>query len=203
MPRWFNSGECGRWLSRMSLVDGRRPWASAATVPRRAALILSVTLQVRRCPITRAVPTPQIRSTLSPAMTTTDIVHAYRHLLRQSLRAIRFAKPARYQLIDRLRLAFRKGTAADFNPERIDNTLEFLRYAEAENGLEHKIVKNLLYVWWNQARGGHKRPSKRGLSKQAEAEVLTTAYDPLNHNIRMLNESMGMCLPAKTVRDPS
>lgn len=136
-------------------------------------------------------------------MASTEIIHAYRHLLRHSLRAIKFSKPARYTLRDRLRLAFRKGNAADLDASKIKNTLEFLRYAEAENGLEHKIVKNLLYVWWSQARGGHKRPHKRGVSKQQEAEALITAYDPFNHNIRMLNESMGLCLPVMTVRDPS
>lgn len=36
-----------------------------------------------------------------------------------------------------------------------------------------------------------------------ELEIKTTTYDTFNHNIRMLNESMGMCLPAVTVRDPN
>jgi hypothetical protein len=29
-----------------------------------------------------------------------------------------------------------------------------------------------------------------------------TVYDTFNHNIRMLNESMDLCLPSMTVRDP-
>jgi hypothetical protein len=40
-------------------------------------------------------------------------------------------------------------------------------------------------------------------STREELEIKTTAYDTFNHNIRMLNESMGLCLPAMTVRDPS
>lgn len=36
-----------------------------------------------------------------------------------------------------------------------------------------------------------------------ELEIKVTAYDTFNHNIRMLNESMQMCLPAMTTRDPS
>jgi hypothetical protein len=40
-------------------------------------------------------------------------------------------------------------------------------------------------------------------STREELEIKTTAYDTFNHNIRMLNESMGMCLPAMTVRDPN
>jgi len=82
------------------------------------------------------------------------IVHAYRHLYRHSLRAIQFSKPARYTLRDRLRLAFRKGSATDLDPQRVRNTVEFLQYATRENGLEHKIVKNLLFVWWIQKNGG-------------------------------------------------
>lgn len=135
-------------------------------------------------------------------MTSQEIVHAYRALLRQSLRAIQFSKPARFTLRDRLRLAFRNGTAADFDSRKIDNTLEFLRYATVENGLEHKIVKNLLHIWWDQARGGQRRPYRRTTSKLQELEISTMAYDALNHNIRMLNESMGLCLPTTTVRAP-
>jgi hypothetical protein len=30
----------------------------------------------------------------------------------------------------------------------------------------------------------------------------TTAFDAFNYNIDMLNESMCMCIPAMTVRDP-
>lgn len=136
-------------------------------------------------------------------MASTEILHAYRHLLRNSLRAIQFSKPARYTLRDRLRLAFHKGNAADFDARKVENTLEFLRYAAAENGLEHKIVKNLLFVWWDQARGRRKTPHRKATTKIQEVETSTTAYDALNHNIRMLNESMAMCLPAMTVRDPS
>jgi hypothetical protein len=90
-----------------------------------------------------------------------DIIHAYRHLLRQSLRAIQFSKPARFTLRDRLRLAFRKGSATAFEPPRIKNTLEFLRYATKENGLEHKILKNLLFVWWLQEKGGRGKTKAR------------------------------------------
>jgi hypothetical protein len=39
-------------------------------------------------------------------------------------------------------------------------------------------------------------------STREELEIKTTAYDTFNHNIGMLNESMGLCIPAMTVRDP-
>jgi hypothetical protein len=40
-------------------------------------------------------------------------------------------------------------------------------------------------------------------STREDLEIKTTAYDTFNHNIHMLNESMGLCLPAMTVRDPN
>ncbi|CBX93867.1 hypothetical protein IAQ61_003744 [Plenodomus lingam] len=134
-------------------------------------------------------------------MSNTAVIHAYRNLYRQSLRAIRFSKPARYTLRDRIRLAFRKGSAEDFEPHKVQNTLEFLQYATKQNGLEHKILKNLLFVWWVQDSGGRSRSRQRNAS-QEELAIKTTAYDTFNHNVRMLNESMDLCLPAMTVRDP-
>jgi len=91
------------------------------------------------------------------------VIHAYRHLYRHGLRAVQFSKPARYTLRDRLRLAFRKSHAADLEPKRVENTLEFLQYATKENGLEHRIVKTLLHVWWVQEKGGRAKPKGRVL----------------------------------------
>lgn len=91
-------------------------------------------------------------------MSSGAVIQAYRHVLRHSLRAIQFSKPARYTLRDRLRLAFRNSSATDFEPLKIENTVEFLQYATRENGMEHKIVKNLLFVWWMQAKGGRGKP---------------------------------------------
>jgi hypothetical protein len=79
------------------------------------------------------------------------------------LRAVQFSKPARYTLRDRLRLAFRRGSAAEFEPQKIKNTLEFLQYATRENGLEHRIIKNLMLVWWIQDKGGRGKPKGRAL----------------------------------------
>jgi hypothetical protein len=134
-------------------------------------------------------------------MSREEILHAYRQLYRHSLRAIQFSKPARYTLRDRLRLAFRCGHATEFDSLKVNNTLEFLGYATRENGLEHKVVKNLLFVWWQQELGGLGRPGPKA-STPEDVEIKVTAYDTFNHNIRMLNESMGICLPAMTVRDP-
>jgi hypothetical protein len=95
------------------------------------------------------------------SMSSQEIRHSYRAVLRASLRAIQFAKPARYTLVSRLRLAFTKTPASAYNPHKITNTLEFLEYARAQTGLEHKIVKNLLLVWWNQDKGGKGYPNRQ------------------------------------------
>jgi hypothetical protein len=124
-------------------VPRRRLRGAGATFLRRPTMALC---RVRRDVV--SAPT---------TMSQQQVIHAYRHLYRHSLRAIHFSKPARYTLRDRLRLAFRRGSASDFEPQKVHNTLEFLQYATRENGLEHKIVKNLLFVWWVQSQGGHGR----------------------------------------------
>ncbi|KAF2494105.1 DUF1763-domain-containing protein [Lophium mytilinum] len=119
------------------------------------------------------------------------IVHAYRHLYRHGLRAVQFSTPARYTLRDRLRLAFRTGDPLEFSQSKIDNTIEFLKGATRETGLEHRLLKSFLHVWFHQGRP--RMPRNKNDADQNWTRY--TAYDPWNHNIRMLNESMGMCLP--------
>lgn len=80
-----------------------------------------------------------------------QIIHAYRHLLRTSLQAIRYAKPARFTLQSHLRSSFRNPTSS-FNPYEISKTLEFLDNAAKYKGLEDKIVRNLLHVWGRKHR---------------------------------------------------
>jgi hypothetical protein len=124
------------------------------------------------------------------------ILHAYRHLLRQSLRAVQFSKPARYVIRDRLRSNFRRGDATDFNAKKVENTLEFLKYATLQNGMEHKILKNLVQVWWYRDKHPVRVPKTPTIQ---EAEALVTAFDTFIHNIQMLNESMGMCIPTRDI----
>jgi len=96
-------------------------------------------------------------------MSNQEILHTYRAVLRASLRAIHFAKPARYTLVSRLRLAFTKNPTSAYSPQKVANTLEFLEYARTQTGLEHKILKNLLFVWWNQDKGGKGKFSAKPL----------------------------------------
>ena len=77
-----------------------------------------------------------------------EIVRSYRHLYRHALHAVQYSSPARFTVRDVLESTFRAGNAADFQPQRIKNTLEFLSCAAKETGLEHKILKSLLFTWW-------------------------------------------------------
>ena len=80
--------------------------------------------------------------------TAKEIVQSYRQLYRHGLQAVQYSSPARHTLKDRLRRAYRNGTAADFDAEKIENTIQFLSNAAKEKGMEHRIVKNLLHAWW-------------------------------------------------------
>lgn len=90
------------------------------------------------------------RTTHLDGMTATakEIVQSYRQLYRYGLQAVQYSSPARHTLKHRLERAFRNGNAADFDAEKIKNTIEFLKNAAKSRGIEHRIVKNLLFVWW-------------------------------------------------------
>ena len=77
-----------------------------------------------------------------------EILRSYRHLYRRSLHAVQYATPARYTLKILLENAYRNGNAADYDAQKISNTLTFLDGAAKEKGLEHKLLKNLLHTWY-------------------------------------------------------
>jgi hypothetical protein len=108
------------------------------------------------------------------SMTNLESLRAYRHLFRAALRAVRHSSPAKYQIRDTMRLAFRDEAPDTFNQHRVENTLHFLQRAESHAGMEHKILQNLLHVryWQNQGRRDNKLlvTSLRGL-----LQALTTA----------------------------
>lgn len=81
-----------------------------------------------------------------------ELRHAYRHLYRGLLHAVQYSKPARFTARDQLRAAFRKEDPSAFHKEKVERTIEFLRLAAQESGLEHKLVKNLLYTTWTRQR---------------------------------------------------
>lgn len=57
-----------------------------------------------------------------------------------------------------MRTAFRNRDAKDFRPRKINNTEEFLKRAEQDTGMEHRILKNLLHVryWQHHAKRDNK-----------------------------------------------
>ena len=77
-----------------------------------------------------------------------EVITAYRHLYQHGLRAVQYSAPARYTLRDRLRDAFRKREVSDFSTLRVANTIEFLKGATKEKGIEHKVIKTILFVWY-------------------------------------------------------
>ena len=133
----------------------RRGWKLSASDFEGDYCQAHVSALCRDCADSRTSRLPMLP--ILPAMAS-EIVLAYRHLYRHGLRAVQFSKPARYTLRDRLRTAFRKGSPRDFNQRKIDSTIEFLRGATRETGLEHRIVKNLIFVWFHQAEPKPTRP---------------------------------------------
>ncbi len=85
-------------------------------------------------------------------MPASPVVQAYRALYKSCLYAVRYSKPSRIIVRNRLRNAFRKSPASDFDPGKITNTLEFLEGAGRGIGMEHRIFKNLCRL--EQARLG-------------------------------------------------
>ncbi|TKA22230.1 hypothetical protein B0A50_08099 [Salinomyces thailandicus] len=81
---------------------------------------------------------------------------AYRHLYTHALRAVQYSKPARFVCRDHLRAAFRDSPAQNFQPDRINRTLEFLDGAAKSKGIEHKVLKNLVFVWWEKSKLGQR-----------------------------------------------
>lgn len=79
-----------------------------------------------------------------------EIVLAYRQIYKHLLRAVQYSKPARFVAQERVRNAFRKSTPEEYDAARVARTLEFLDNAARVKGFEHRIVKNLMHVWWEQ-----------------------------------------------------
>ncbi|OOQ86189.1 hypothetical protein PEBR_22348 [Penicillium brasilianum] len=135
-------------------------------------------------------------SQIRPLVNQQEIVHAYRHLYRQGLKAIRYATPSRHVLRTTLRTSFRASPPAEFNPSRIANTLRFLERAADMTGLEHKIFKNLLMSrYWELPQIAKESRILRSLGLgNAEHQLRKSAYDQLSSTVERLNESLGTCL---------
>ncbi|TGZ80393.1 DUF1763-domain-containing protein [Ascodesmis nigricans] len=123
--------------------------------------------------------------------TKTQILHAYRHLYRAGMAAVHYAVPARYDMGNKLQRAFRNEPIENFDQERIDNTVNFLWVAARENGIEHKIVKNLCVVdYWRYS--GRRR--SQAFRNDPEQLMSLSAYNSYTENIGYLNETMKLAL---------
>ena len=103
-------------------------------------------------------------------MSKTEIIHAYRHLYRELLHAVRYATPARYTARDQLRRAFRE--PRKFDSHEVERMRWFLSAAAKEAGLEHRILKNLLSVAWYREHDN--RVLWRGRAGGVEAQNRTS-----------------------------
>ncbi|KAJ5549762.1 hypothetical protein N7535_002296 [Penicillium sp. DV-2018c] len=124
------------------------------------------------------------------------VVHAYRHLYRQGLKAIQYSTPGRYILLKSLRESYRSSPSEEFDPAKIVNTIRFLDRATEVAGMEHKILKNLLLVrYWQQDHLAKEArvPSSLGLGP-VEKQLRTSVFEHYDLTLNRLNESLGTCL---------
>ncbi|OHF00376.1 hypothetical protein CORC01_04357 [Colletotrichum orchidophilum] len=128
------------------------------------------------------------------------IVHAYRHLYRELLRAVQFATPYRFIVRDQLRAAFREKGAV-WDPEVSKRTLWFIHAARKETGLEHKVLKNLIRVAHERQKLDPWKVSFRKDQDAQNKEVIqeaknmkSTVFNHYDMTVTMLNKSMGIRL---------
>ncbi|KAL8645065.1 MAG: hypothetical protein Q9210_006916 [Variospora velana] len=137
---------------------------------------------------------------MPPAASKYDIVKSYRDLYRSGLHAVQFSSPSRYTLKSHLRLAYRSNDTNSFNPVKVKNTLLFLKHAAEQRGLEHRLLKSLLHVWWWQETTSRQRRDARSLpAGQAEtrSQIVESSFSHFTITLKLLNESMDMCLPER------
>ncbi|KAH7320127.1 hypothetical protein B0I35DRAFT_408841 [Stachybotrys elegans] len=125
---------------------------------------------------------------------TTDIVHAYRHLYRGLLRAVIYAKPERFIVRDILRSSFRDEKAV-FQPETVKRTTWFIQTAGRTRGLEHRIIKNLLRMHMAKHKELKKWRTVHARSLRSDPlKAVATPYRHFEMTLAMLNATMGIAL---------
>jgi hypothetical protein len=159
-------------------------------------------------------PTPQTTVVLLLAsndpMTDKAILHAYRHLYRNALRATHHSSPAKHVIRETIRTAFRTESAAHFNPQRVKNTEDFLKRAERDTGMEHRILKNLLHVryWQHHAKRDNRlyvRMQERikweadddnriNLQTDMASQIRKENWAQYDATLALFNNSLDLCL---------
>ncbi|KAJ4255597.1 hypothetical protein NW762_009594 [Fusarium torreyae] len=124
----------------------------------------------------------------------TQIIHTYRHMYRNLLRAVQHTSPARWVARDQIRAAFREPGAV-FDEKATKRTMWFLEAAAKETGMEHRILKNLIKVsQFRYVRRKYTRwdpLTKTHFDMKGDAQ---TAYHHYDMTVAMLNKTMGLCL---------
>ncbi|KAF3766211.1 DUF1763-domain-containing protein [Cryphonectria parasitica EP155] len=126
-------------------------------------------------------------------MANRDVVRAYRHLYRSALKAVCYSQPASTVVRGQLRQAFR-APDAKFDERAIQRTVWFLKNAARNNGIEHRIVRNMLFVKW-AAQAFFTKKVDWIADFMCRTLISETAYVHYNKTIGMLNKTMGICLP--------
>lgn len=146
-----------------------------------------------------------------------EIIHAYRHLYRAAIAAVRNSSPAKHQVRSILRSSFRLPsepnplnnviTRASLFPQtsfealnsfstiRIQNTLTFLSQAKDYAGLEHKILRNILHMrWWRDQGSQWHKVTLMNQNTDISRELRRTIPTHFDATLVMLNETRGLCL---------
>ncbi|PSR82230.1 hypothetical protein BD289DRAFT_334583, partial [Coniella lustricola] len=131
-------------------------------------------------------------------MSNQQVIQAYRHIYRATLRAVCYAQPATTIARRQLREAFR-APDAQYDEKAIKRTERFLRNASKCTGIEHKIVKNMLFIkYWKDQTDYQEQPTWRMIVEERAPKksslISDTAYFHYQKTIVMLNKSMGLCL---------
>lgn len=87
-----------------------------------------------------------------------------------------------------MRDGFRNNPLADFDKTKIARTLEFLEHARSTRGFEHKLLKNLLFVW------GRRRIVYNQIYHKHQGDVYATRFQEFDETVGKLNKSLGLCL---------
>ncbi|EAQ86642.1 hypothetical protein CHGG_07895 [Chaetomium globosum CBS 148.51] len=98
-----------------------------------------------------------------------ELIHAYRSLLRATLRAVQYSQPSRTTITQQLRAGFRDPHGT-LDTERVRHTVWFMNAAAQQRGLEHKILKNLCRVHWERANERSRMPWRLRVRKMEMGE---------------------------------
>jgi len=120
-------------------------------------------------------------------------LYAYRQLYRAALQAVHHSSPAKYQVRDAMRAAFRNEAPEAFSLQKVGNTLSFLKRAESYAGMEHKILQNLLHVRYWRVQG---KRENRLINQQTDlaSTIRKNTWAQFDATLKMLNESLHTCL---------